>query len=412
MSAPAVGNMDVKLDFIATTPSSPRTTQFAFRIGGLLAAFVMGVGLMWWLTPHAPPAPPRHVPAPLPLDPLAAAPHDFRWIDQPQAAFPIPPYARFLRDARIVLDPGHVGQKLSDKQPGWKTGPTGLREPEANLRVAKNLAEFLSAAGAEVRLTRAVDVSLELDDPLDLQARAEVANAWPADLLLSIHHNASDSPTANHTLVFYHGLPDESPPSLDAGRHVLAGLNDALRLERHVECALVSDLTIHPKAGFAVLRHARVPAILTESSFHSNPDEEQRLRDPLYNRREAYGMFIGLARWAQAGLPRIRLLEPADGVLSGRGPIIIGLDDGFSGRGLKDRPRLLQSSIRVRLNGRETNFTIDLPKRQLSITPPLLLRGGSLQVYVDFENVFGQHVIHPWIELTRPGGGFGESNSK
>ena len=61
---------------------------------------------------------------------------------------------------------------------------------------------------------------------------------------------------------------------------MLSGLNDALRLEQHLPCGVVSDYAIFPAKGFRVLREAYVPAVLSEASFHSNPEEEQRLRDP------------------------------------------------------------------------------------------------------------------------------------
>ena len=53
---------------------------------------------------------------------------------------------------------------------------------------------------------------------------------------------------------------------------------------------LMSDQLMY-RDGFAVLRHAEVTAVLCESSFYTNPEEEQRLRDPEHNLREAYGMF-------------------------------------------------------------------------------------------------------------------------
>ena len=107
-------------------------------------------------------------------DPLRTAPEEFRWTDLPAAEFPVPPYARFLKDVVFVLDPGHVGQR--DPGGTWKRGPTGLREAEVNLRVALFLREFLQAAGARVTLTRDADESLNLPDREYLKQRAQVAN--------------------------------------------------------------------------------------------------------------------------------------------------------------------------------------------------------------------------------------------
>lgn len=333
-------------------------------------------------------------------DPLRTAPGEYAWAALPEPAFPIPPYARFLKGVKIVLDPGHVGQR--DPGGNWKRGPTGLREAEANLRVAQFLREFLAAAEADVCLTREVDRSLDLPDDDDLDQRAQVANERRADLFLSIHHNANGNPQPNYTSVFYHGTPDDSAASLAAGRHLVAGLNDALRLETHLECALLSDYAVYPGKGFRVLRQAEVPALLSEASFHSNPAEEARLRDPVYNRREAYGLFLGLARWAQAGLPRVRLVKPNNNGLRRGAEVVIALDDGLSSRGGwgSELSHILRDSIVVRLDGRTLDHAFDAEKRQVRVTIPKNHNGQRGTLWVDFANVCGQHVLHPRLDVS------------
>lgn len=346
----------------------------------------------WWL------ARPAATPSTLP-DPLDTSPLQYDWFAPPEPEFPVPPYALHLAGVVIVLDPGHVGQR--DRGGTWKRGPTGLREAEVNLRVAQFLREFLEAAGATVVLTRDEDRSLDLPDKEDLRQRVEVANRLRADLLLSIHHNASDDPRVNYTVVFYHGQPPAHPASLAAGRHLLTGLHDALRLPRHLPCALVSDFAIHENNGFAVLREARVPAVLSEASFHSNPREEARLRDPVYNRREAYGLFLGLARWAAAGLPRVQLVQPADGQVRRGGTVIVALDDGLSGRGgwTAEQSKILPDSVVVKLDGQVVRPEVEWAKRRLRVTMPRAQRRGACELYVDFTTVFGQTVLHPRLEL-------------
>lgn len=363
----------------------------------LLAGAVLG-GLTVWLVSSVR----RAAFEPRAIDPLRAAPTDFDWRQHPPPQFPLPPYARFLEGVKIVLDPGHGGD--ADRE-GWKRGPTGLREAEVNLRVALFLRDFLVAAGAEVVLTREADVCLAPNDAADLSARIALANRTRADLFLSIHHNAASNAQANYTSIFYHGRPDENPASVDAGRHLLSGLNDALRLEQHLGCALVSDYEIYPGEGFRVLREAEVPAVLSEASFHSHPDEEQRLRNPVYNRREAYGLFLGLARWAQAGLPRVRLREPADGRVRAGRDLVIEVDDGLRKRGGlgTNRAPVLADTLIVRFNDKPVACAADLEDGRLRIrpTPDMVQKGGTL--YVNFANVFGQHVLHPQITL-RPAG--------
>jgi hypothetical protein len=250
---------------------------------------------------------------------------------------------------------------------------------------------------------------------VDLRLRAQIANDARADLLLSIHHNAAEDPQANYTTVFYHAAPSESPASVSAARHLLSGLQDALRLDSVLNCALMSDYAIYPPrkrprgqptgGGFAVLRQAEVPAVLTESSFHSNPLEETRLRDPLYNRREAYGLFLGLARWAQAGLPRVALVAPPDGRLAPGKPIVLRLMDGLSHRGGwgADMKKVIESTLAVRFNGKAVEYQVDWGRLELTFTPPAAEVRRSGRIHVDFANLFGQHVLHPRLELTPEG---------
>ncbi len=362
----------------------------------LVAGAVLGGAAVWgWH--HV--VPPGNPPARTRLDPLKTGPTDYTWTALPEPAFPIPPYARFLSGVRIVLDPGHVGQR--DPGGSWKRGPTGLREAEVNLRVAQFLRELLTAAGAKVVLTREKDENADLPDKDDLRQRVEMANKLPADLLLSIHHNANGSPQPNYTSVFYHGTAADNPGSLSAGRYLITGLNDALRLESHLECALLSDFAVYERNGFAVLRQAEVPAVLSEASFHSNPEEEVRLRDPVYNRREAYGLFLGLARWAQAGLPRVALVPATSRESRRSGDVVLSLDDGLSARGGwgAAQIKILPESLVVKLDDQPMRYKLDAGKRQLHVSVPAGSRGGRGTLFVDFENIFGQHVVHPRITL-------------
>jgi len=312
--------------------------------------------------------------------------------------FPIPAYARFLEGVTIVLDPGHIGQR--DPGGSWRRGPTGLREAEINLRVAQYLRGFLLHAGARVVFTREIDESLDLPDKEDLRQRVAVANREQADLFLSIHHNGVGNPDPNYTSLFYHSASDNAAASACAARYLLNGLNDTLRLQKHLGCAVLSD-ELRFKNGLAVLREARVPAVLSEASFHSNPEEEARLRDLVYNRREAYGLFLGLARWAQAGLPAVALVEPSNGRVRGGGDVVVALDDGLSSRGGwgAERLRILPDSIVAKVGAELLPWELDAGRRRIRITLPQRVRGSRCTLVVDFENTLGQHVLHPRIEL-------------
>lgn len=335
------------------------------------------------------------------INTLLPAPDDFATRRVGTVDYPIPPYAKYLKGVRIVLDPGHGGD--ADKR-GFKRGPTGVREAEINLRSAQYLKAFLDAAGAEVRLTRNADYDLSH------QERADVANTWPADVFISVHHNAvSNKPTANYTTVWYHADVDHRPSSLDVARYLCEGLWDALALPQLADVPLKSDQLMYPD-GFAVLRFARIASCLIECSFYTNPEEEQRLRDPEYNLREAYGVFLGLARYTVTGLPKATMIEPPGGVLVLTGNVgvnapeptlVFALDDGLRARKSWgwERQMIMGDSITVRIDDEPAEWRFASESYRLEVPIPSDLPPGRHKVELQFQNMNKNSVLDPWFEF-------------
>ncbi len=388
----------------------------------IAAALLCGIAGCKTERPEAAPTPAK--PAPAAVDPMTAvntlipAPPDYAARQIDAGRYPIPPYAKFLAGVRICLNPGHGGDA---HRRGFKRGPTGVREAEMNLRVAQYLREFLVRCGAEVRLTREDDIELSYEQ------RAEIANRWPADLFVSIHHNAIDNrPQANYTTVWYHDGVDARPSNLDLARYLCGGLYDTLALPQITDVPLKSDLLMYER-GFAVLRHARVTAALTESAFYTNPEQEQKLRSPAYNLLEAYGLLLGLARYAAAGLPRARLLEPLPAgsrptatatsqpvglplmhdltvrLPRGARRLVFELDDGLRSRKSWgwQRTMILRDSVAARLDGSplRTRFSDDGQRYRLVVDLPRRLRPGRHTLRLHFENLFKNSVIHPEFQV-------------
>jgi len=305
------------------------------------------------------------------------------WSELPKAHYTIPPYARYLAPFKIALDPGHGG--MADL-PGYKRGPTGKREAIMNLNVAKFLKEFLENAGATVVLTRDADAYVSLAE------RVETAERAGCDFLISLHHNASSNPQTNFAAVFYHMRPDSSPVSMDLARNIYFGLVDALHLPQVSDEGLLSDQYIYP-GGFGLLRHAHIPAVLLESSFFSNPNEEERLMDQTYNRREAYGIFLGLAKWAASGIPKAELLQPRGITREKKPHIVYALRDGITDRANRaDRPLLVYSrSIALKIDGKDMPVEIDWPRRRMLCMPPDSLKNGAHFLQAELANLYKNH---------------------
>lgn len=207
---------------------------------------------------------------------------------------------------RIAVDAGHGGN-----DPGAK-GPTGVQEKDITLAVAHKLAPILAKQGIQITLTR------DDDRYVTLEERTARANAFGADLFISIHCNAAERTAKRgvETYVLDTTTSDmagrvaarENATSQAASNEVaqlLASMrlaDQASRSTRFAELlqrsAVVSlgtqfneitDGGLH-RAAFYVLVGARMPAVLFETSYISNPIEEQRLASADYQQRLADGI--------------------------------------------------------------------------------------------------------------------------
>lgn len=305
------------------------------------------------------------------------------WTELPPEHYTIPPYAHYLKGFTIALDPGHGGNA---DLPGYKRGPTGKREAIMNLNVANFLKEFLEKVGVTVFLTRQEDRFVSLQD------RADLAAAAGADFMISLHHNASNNPQTNFAAVFYHLTPDYSPFSMDLARNIYFGLVDALHLPQLGQDGLMSDQIVYP-AGFGLLRRSKIPAILLESSFYSNPKEEKRLMDVRYNRREAYGIFLGLAKWAAGGLPNAKRIQPA-GISQDKQPLIVyRLSDGITERVKRnlDRQLIYAHSVTAQIDSQHVSVKLSAQQDQVSFQPDSVLSNGYHVMRVDLQNMYKNH---------------------
>ena len=174
-----------------------------------------------------------------------------------------------LEGRLIVVDPGHP--------PGGATGPTGLREAEANLGVALRLRELLQEAGARVVMTRVSDTAI------DLLPRTRFAERLDPELMVSIHNNA---------------LPDGVNPLVNNGTSVYFNHPQSIELARAVQAALVRRLGLRDlgvgRGDLALVRPTWMPAILTEGLFMMIPAQEAALRGAEGRELYARGVFEGL----------------------------------------------------------------------------------------------------------------------
>jgi N-acetylmuramoyl-L-alanine amidase len=221
-----------------------------------------------------------------------------------EAAAPVAAEPGPRRVRRVVLDPGHGGY-----DPG-ALGPGGLREKDVVLDIAHRAAPLIARElGIATLLTRDSDVFVPLDE------RVARANAFSSELFVSVHCNASETPGSRGVMTFVLDSSRDDLAARVAARenaasaeasvevanmmsHVLDRANVARsnHLAELLQRSAVSSLAPHysevldqgvKSAGFYVLAGARMPAVLFETSFISNPVEERRLDTADYRQKMA-----------------------------------------------------------------------------------------------------------------------------
>lgn len=300
----------------------------------------------------------------------------------------LPPYSRYLNGYKICLDPGHGGQ---GHIPDYKRGPTGLREAVINLKVAFYLRDLLEKAEATVILTR------DDDTYVSLAKRSQISNENGSDFFISIHHNGLDNnPEVNYTSTWYHGDADDSRPSLDLARYIQHGVSDALRLKKSPPTGLYSDKLV-VSSGFGVLRLTECAAVVCEASFYTNPDEENRLKNEEYLKREAYGYFLGIARYIEAGFPKGTLITPThEAVITTKTPTIqLQVHDGIHERGawILKRQQIYSNSIQVKINEVLYPFQYDRETDVITVQIDKPLSNGIQNVQTELVNYYGNHSL-------------------
>lgn len=229
------------------------------------------------------------------------------------------------RIRRIVLDPGHGGFDSG------AVGPNRLQEKDVTLDLARQTASLLKDVNPDLRifLTRSDDYFVPLS------ARTTIANQYSADLFISFHINAHDNRQAHGMETYF---CSETASSKEAAR-VAEFENAVLKLDeesRRIPGQVnIEDILFHferrryweaggaaagqlqkqlsesidffrnrgvHSANFFVLRRARMPSLLLETGFISNPGEEKILADATRRRQIAENIGAAILALARTGV--------------------------------------------------------------------------------------------------------------
>lgn len=153
---------------------------------------------------------------------------------------------------KVIIDAGHGGEA----DPGAVVD--GRRESEDNLRLAFAVGNRLERNGVDVVYTRVSDV---YNTPFE---KAQIANQSGADYFVSLHRNAAREPgrgSGTMTLVYEGGGTAEQM---------------AESINRELERTGFANLGTFERPDLIVLRRTQMPAVLVETGFIDNPEDNRR----------------------------------------------------------------------------------------------------------------------------------------
>ena len=177
----------------------------------------------------------------------------------------------------VVVDAGHGGSDTG------AVSPRGWPEKDANLRLAKAVAQALANRGFRAVMTRTDDSFPALYD------RPKVAHREGADAFISIHHNAPGY-EKDPTKVRYQAVYAWNP----LGERLAKALSRRMGEARPT---LENRGVLH--ANFAVTRNPEIPSCLVEADFITSPEGEEESWDPSVVTATAAAIADGVADWVR-----------------------------------------------------------------------------------------------------------------
>ncbi|MBR6007456.1 MAG: N-acetylmuramoyl-L-alanine amidase, partial [Clostridia bacterium] len=202
-----------------------------------------------------------------------------------------------LYGLKIGIDPGHQLNGDSRKEPvspgssetkarvaaGTRGVSTGRPEHEVDLEIALKLRDLLTEMGAQVLMTReTADVNISNVE------RAEMMNLWGADCVLRIHCDGSTDHDVHGMAMYVRLTGEKAQESCELAQCLLSAMGEATGAKKR---------GVFKRDTYSGLNWSKVPAVLVECGYMSNPEEDKLLSTPEYQEKLVLGMAMGLAEY-------------------------------------------------------------------------------------------------------------------
>jgi len=183
----------------------------------------------------------------------------------------------------IVVDAGHGGRD------DGCSGVGGTKESEINLKISKTLKSYLETLGIKVVMTRMdgnglYEANVDNYKVSDMKKRIEIINEAKPDMVISIHCNSFSDSSQQGAQTFFQESDEISKGFADSIQSQLISQLDNARNAPN-------------KGDYYLLKESKLPAVLIECGYLSNPQEELLLTTTNYQNRIAYAIMCGVVKY-------------------------------------------------------------------------------------------------------------------
>ena len=189
----------------------------------------------------------------------------------------------------IILDAGHGGE-----DPG-AIGCDGVYEKDLNLSICELIRGELIARGYTVVMTREEDRLLYTEAEnikglrkiSDLKNRVKIFNSYESAISISIHMNTFSASQYRGTQIYY--------SNIDEADRLAAAIRDSVRVELQPD----NKRPLKHSEGIYLLENSKIPTVLVECGFLSNPEECEKLSKKEYQKRLSFSIVCGIIKYIE-----------------------------------------------------------------------------------------------------------------
>lgn len=189
--------------------------------------------------------------------------------------------SKIIKKPIIVLDAGHGGLDR-----GAKIKYPFVEEKRLTLSAIRFTKKYLEQLGYRVVLTRAKDYFVPLTKRVDL------ANNANGEIFVSVHFNSCPNNTANGIEIYFYNSNENKSRTKNSKNLAHCVLTDLVKNTNAKSRGI-------KKGQFCVIRETKMPAILIEAGFLTNPEERDNIRKTPYLEKISLGIAEGIENFIQ-----------------------------------------------------------------------------------------------------------------